>query len=92
MRLEMRLPEFKMKMNAYNQKLYDNIVEGNYENVAFRLMPQIESMLKYGKSPTQRRYMDEEIRQLAEVIQSANAENKRLRDIRWAEQAEKYGL
>ena len=81
-----------MKMNAYNQKLYDNIVEGNYENVAFRLMPQIESMLKYGKSPTQRRYMDEEIRQLAEVIQSANAENKRLRDIRWAEQAEKYGL
>ena len=88
----MRLPEFRMKLNAYNQKLYDNIVEGNYENVAFRLMPQIESMLKYGKSPTQRRYMDEEIRQLAEVIQSANAENKRLRDIRWAEQAEKYGL
>ena len=81
-----------MKLNAYNQKLFDNIVEGNYENVAFRLMPQIESMLKYGKSPTQRRYMDEEIRQLAEVIQSANAENKRLRDIRWAEQAEKYGL
>ena len=92
MRLEVRLPEFNMKMNAYNQKLFDNIVEGNYENVAFRLMPQIESMLKYGKSPTQRRYMDEEIRQLAEVIQSANAENKRLRDIRWAEQAEKYGL
>ena len=92
MRLGMRLPEFKMKMNAYNQKLFDNIVEGNYENVAFRLMPQIESMLKYGKSPTQRRYMDEEVRQLAEVIQSANAENKRLRDIRWAEQAEKYGL
>jgi len=81
-----------MKLSAYNQKLFDNIVEGNYENVAFRLMPQIESMLKYGKSPTQRRYMDEEIRQLAEIIKTANAENKRLRDARHAEQAEKYGL
>jgi hypothetical protein len=81
-----------MKMNAYNQRLFDDIVEGNFDRVAFRLMPQIESMLKYGKSPTQRRYMDEEVRQLAGIIKSANAENKRLRDLRWAEQAVKYGF
>jgi hypothetical protein len=81
-----------MKLSAYNQRLFDDIVEGNFDHVAYRLMPQIESMLKYGKSPTQRRYMDEEIRQLAVIIKSANAENKRLRDLRWAEQAAKYGF
>jgi hypothetical protein len=81
-----------MKLNAYNQKLYDDIVEGNFEKVAFRLMPQIESCLKYRKDPTSRRHMDEEIRQLAEIIKAANAENKRLRDARHAEQAEKYGF
>ena len=81
-----------MKLSAYNQKLFDNIVEGNYENVAFRLMPQIESMLKYGKSPTQRRYMDEEIRHLAEIIKEANAENKRQRDERWKATMKKYGV
>ena len=81
-----------MKLSAYNQRLYNDIVEGNYENVAFRLMPQIESMLKYGKSPTQRRYMDEEIRQLAEIIKAGYAENKRRSDQHWAEQAAKYGF
>ena len=81
-----------MKLNAYNQKLFDNIVEGNYEKVAFRLMPQIESCLKYRKDPTSRRHMDEEIRQLAEIIKEANAENKRQRDLRWKEQGEKYGF
>ena len=81
-----------MKLNAYNKKLYDNIVEGNYEKVAFRLMPQIESCLKYRKDPTSRRHMDEEIRQLAEIIKEANAENKRQRDLRWKEQGEKYGF
>ena len=81
-----------MKLSAYDQSLYDNIVNGNYDKVAFRLMPQIESCLKYRKDPTSRRNMDEEIRQLAEIIQSANAENKRLRDIRHAEQGEKYGF
>ena len=80
------------KLNAYNQKLFDNIVEGNYEKVAFRLMPQIESCLKYRKDPTSRRHMDEEIRQLAEIIKEANAENKRQRDLRWKEQGEKYGF
>ena len=80
------------KLNAYNQKLFDNIVEGNYEKVAFRLMPQIESCLKYRKDPTSRRHMDEEIRQLAKIIKEANAENKRQRDLRWKEQGEKYGF
>jgi len=81
-----------MKLSAHDQKLYDNIVAGDYDRVAFRLMPQIESCLKYRKDPTSRRHMDEEIRHLAEIIKTANAENKRLRDARHAEQAEKYGL
>ena len=81
-----------MKLNAYNQKLYDDIVEGNYEKVAFRLMPQIESCLKYRKDPTSRRHLDEEMRKLANIIKAANAESQRLRDIRHAEQAEKYGF
>jgi len=81
-----------MKLNAYNQKLYDNIVEGNYDRVAFRLMPQIESCLKYRKDPTSRRLLDDEIRQLAEIIKAANAENKRQRDERWKATMKKYGV
>jgi hypothetical protein len=81
-----------MKLSAYDQSLYDNIVNGNYDKVAFRLMPQIESCLKYRKDPTSRRHLDEEIRHLAEIIKAANAENQKLRDIRHAEQAEKYGF
>ena len=92
MRLDMRLPEFKMKLNAYDQKLYDNIVAGNYDRVAFRLMPQIESCLKYGRGPTARRCLDEEIRNLANIIKAANTENKRLRDERWEADAKKYGF
>ena len=92
MRLDVRLPESKMKLSAYEQSLYDNIVNGNYDKVAFRLMPQIESCLKYRKDPTSRRHLDEEIRRLAEIIKAANAESQRLRDIRHAEQAEKYGF
>ena len=81
-----------MKLSAYDQSLYDNIVNGNYDKVAFRLMPQIESCLKYRKDPTSRRHLDEEIRRLAEIIKAANAESQRLRDIKHAEQAEKYGF
>jgi hypothetical protein len=80
-----------MKLSAYDQKLYDNIVAGDYDKVAFRLMPQIESCLKYGRGPTARRSLDEEIRKLANIIKEANAENKRLRDERWAADVKKWG-
>ena len=92
MRLEMRLPESKMKLSAHDQKLYDNIVAGNYDRVAFRLMPQIESCLKCGRGSTARRCLDEEIRNLANIIKAANTENKRLRDERWEADAKKYGF
>jgi len=54
-------------------------------------MPQIESCLKYGRGPTARRSLDEEIRKLANIIKEANAENKRLRDERWAADVKKWG-
>jgi hypothetical protein len=73
----------RKEMRPYDQSLYDNIVEGKFELVAFRLMPQIESMLGYTKSPHCRANMDAEMRNLANVIKAANQEWRKQMDARW---------
>ena len=64
----------RKEMRPYDQTLFDNIVKGDFEKVAFRLMPQIESMLGYSKSPHCRANMDAEMRNLAEIIKAGNLE------------------
>jgi hypothetical protein len=73
----------RKEMRPYDQTLYDNIVEGKFELVAFRLMPQIEAMLGYTKSPHCRANMDAEMRNLANVIKAANQEWRKQMDARW---------
>ena len=73
----------RKEMRPYDQSLYDNIVEGKFELVAFRLMPQIEAMLGYTKSPHCRANMDAEMRNLANVIKAANQEWRKQMDARW---------
>ena len=73
----------RKEMRPYDQSLYDNIVEGKFELVAFRLMPQIEAMLGYTKSPHCRANMDAEMRNLAEIIKAGNLEWRKQMDARW---------
>ena len=73
----------RKEMRPYDQSLYDNIVEGKFELVAFRLMPQIEAMLGYTKSPHCRANMDAEMRNLPNVIKAANQEWRKQQDARW---------
>jgi hypothetical protein len=70
-------------MRPYDQSLFDNIVKGDFEKVAFRLMPQIESMENYTKSQYCRKAMQEEIRNLAEIIKAGNLEWRKQMDARW---------
>jgi hypothetical protein len=70
-------------MRPYDQTLFDNIVKGDFEKVAFRLMPQIEAMLGYTKSPHCRANMDAEIRNLANIIKAGNSEWRKQMDARW---------
>ena len=70
-------------MRPYDQTLFDNIVKGDFEKVAFRLMPQIEAMLFYSKSQYCRKSMQEEIVNLAEIIKAGNLEWRKQVDARW---------
>ena len=73
----------RKEMRPYDQTLFDNIVKGDFEKVAFRLMPQIENMLLYSKSPHCRANMDAEMRNLAEIIKAGNKEWRKQSDARW---------
>jgi len=75
----------RKNMRPYDQKLFDNVVEGNWDRVAFRLMPQIESMVNYTKGSHCRKALQEEIVNLAGVLKAGNKEWQRQMDARWKE-------